>query len=175
VARTASGIDDDNLIFAFKFVYPDDTDRNILEFPKTPPSDEPDMRDLSIYNFKYDYTGEPNIAPVKVFDNGQFTYFQFPKKGGELPAIFAVDSSGYESLVNFRVAGEYVIVERVGSQFTLRNGSDIVCVYNNTMFKSGRSINPASQSGVSPLKPNYNNFSMPQISPNQISRQRPNF
>ncbi len=158
LARTPSGPDDPNLIFAVKFAYPDDTDKNILEFPKTPVSDVPDMRNLSIYNFNYDFTGEPRIAPSKVFDNGEFTYLQFANKSAELPAIFAVDSEGFESLVNFRVAGDYIIVERVGSQFTLRNGSEIACIYNNNLFKSGKVIpkNAKSSDSSNPLVPNYN-------------------
>jgi type IV secretion system protein VirB9 len=139
-AREAKGIDDKDLIFVVKFVYPDEKDKNILEFPKAPVSDEPDMRNLSIYNFNYELTGEPSIAPVKIFDNGEFTYFQFSKKSGDLPAIFSVDSSGFESLVNFRAAGDYLIVERVAPQFTLRNGNDIVCVYNNMLMRSGKPV-----------------------------------
>ena len=174
VARTASGIDDENLIFAVKFVYPDDYDKNILEFPKAPPSDVPDMRNLSAYNFNYEYTGEPRIAPAKVFDNGEFTYFQFAKKSAELPAIFAVDSEGFESLLNFRVAGDYIIAERVASQFTLRNGNDIVCVYNNNLFKSGKMIKSAKGSlansaDQNPLVPNYNSYqpTSPTMSPSR--------
>jgi len=154
-AREAKGIDDKDLIFVVKFVYPDEKDKNILEFPKAPISDEPDMRNLSIYNFNYELTGEPSIAPIKVFDNGEFTYFQFTKKGGDLPAIFNVDSSGFESLVNFRAAGDYLIVERVSAQFTLRNGNDIVCVYNNMLMRSGKPIPGAKedQKRVAPAAP----------------------
>ncbi len=160
IARTATGPDDENLIFAVKFVYPDDTDKNILEFPKAPPSDEPDMRNLNIYNFNYEYTGEPRIAPLKVFDNGEFTYVQFAAKNAELPAIFAVDSDGFESLVNYRVAGDYLVIERVAAQFTLRNGSEIVCVYNNNLFKSGK-VNPyaakdKSAAAQNPMVSNFN-------------------
>ncbi|MDA9231489.1 TrbG/VirB9 family P-type conjugative transfer protein [Rickettsiales bacterium] len=136
-AKTATGIDDQDLIFVAKFIYPDEEDKNIMQFAKKPKSDEPDMRDLSIYNFNYEFTGEPNIAPIKVFDNNIFTYMQFSNNNTDLPAIFSVDSSGFEELVNFRVAGDYVVVERVSSQFTLRNGPDIVCVYNNNRLKSG--------------------------------------
>ncbi|MES2677991.1 MAG: TrbG/VirB9 family P-type conjugative transfer protein [Pseudomonadota bacterium] len=170
IARTPTGPDDENLIFAVKFVYPDDTDKNILEFPKTQPSDEPDMRNLSIYNFNYEYTGEPRIAPLKVFDNGEFTYFQFARKSAELPAIFAVDSEGFESLLNFRIAGDYVVAERVGSQFTLRNGSEIVCVYNNNLFKSGKIISNAKVNSGNPMMPNYNGA--PPSSP--MSPNKPN-
>jgi type IV secretory pathway VirB9-like protein len=138
MAKEAKGITDKDLIFVAKFVYPDEKDKNIVEFPKSSPSDEPDMRDLSLYNFDYQYTGEPAIAPVKVFDNGEFTYFQFTKKNAEIPAIFSVDTGGFESLVNFRSAGSYIIVERVSPQYTLRSGSDIVCVYNTDLYTNGR-------------------------------------
>ncbi len=138
-AKEARGIEDKDLVFVVKFSYPDEADKNIVEFPKMGVSDEPDMRNLSIYNFNYQYTGEPSIAPIKVFDNGEFTYFQFAKKSAEIPAIFTVDSAGFESLVNFRSAGDYIIVERLAPQFTLRNGSDIVCVYNSAMYTNGKS------------------------------------
>lgn len=138
MAREAKGIADKNLIFVVKFVYPDEKEKNIVEFAKTNLSDEPDLRDLSKYNFNYQFTGEKSIAPTKVFDNNQFTYFQFGNKNSEIPAIFSVDSEGFESLVNYRVSGDYIVVERVGAQFTLRNGSEIVCVYNINLFTSGR-------------------------------------
>lgn len=137
-AKEAKNINDKDLIFVAKFSYPDDKDKNIVEFPKSPKSDEPDMRNLSAFNFSYQYTGEPSIAPIKVFDNGEFTYFQFTKKSAEIPAIFTVDSAGFESLVNFRSAGDYIIVERMAPQFTLRSGPDIVCVYNSNMYANGK-------------------------------------
>ena len=138
MAKEAKGITDKDLIFVAKFVYPDEKDKNLVAFPKSLPSDEPDMRDLSIYNFNYQYTGEPTIAPIKIFDNGEFTYFQFAKKNAEIPAIFSVDSEGFESLINFRSAGSYIIVEKVAPQFTLRNGDEIVCAYNMNLYINGK-------------------------------------
>ena len=88
-AKEAKGISDKDLIFVAKFSYPDEKDKNIVSFPRVTPSDEPDMRDLSSYNFNYQFTGDQTIAPVKVFDNGEFTYFQFTAKNAEVPAIFA--------------------------------------------------------------------------------------
>ena len=159
MAKEAKGIADKDLIFVAKFVYPDEKDKNIVEFPRISPSDEPDLRDLSIYNFNYQYTGEPAIAPVKVFDNGEFTYFQFTKKNAEIPAIFTVDAGGYESLINFRSAGSYIIVERVAAQFTLRSGDDIVCVYNTNLYINGRSKQSTLKNLDSMSKENYSNSS----------------
>jgi type IV secretion system protein VirB9 len=178
VAKEAKGITDPDLIFVVKFVYPDEKDKNIMEFTKAPVSDEPDMRNLNIYNFNYEFTGEPTLAPIKVFDNAEFTYFQFPGKSAEIPAVFSVDSAGFESMVNFRSAGDYIIVERISPQFTLRNGSEIVCVYNNNLLKSGRAVigydkakaadknkkNPLSSGNSAPF-PSVNNFA-PQPAPN---------
>jgi len=161
-AKEAKDISDKDLVFVAKFVYPDEKDKNIIEFSKAIPSDEPDLRDLSIYNFKYQYTGETSIAPVKVFDNGDFTYFQFAKKNAEYPAIFSVDAAGFESLVNFRAAGDYIIVEKVAPQFTLRNGTDIVCVYNTALYSTGRPVDPYNRNQKKP--PVVNNFAPPAIS-----------
>ncbi len=162
-AKEAKNISDKDLVFVAKFVYPDEKDKNIIEFPKAIASDEPDMRDLSIYNFKYQYTGEASIAPVKVFDNGDFTYFQFPRKNAEYPAIFSVDAAGFESIVNFRAAGDYIIVEKVAPQFTLRNGTDIVCVYNTSLYATGKAVDPYSKD--SKKAPTVNNFAAPLATP----------
>jgi type IV secretion system protein VirB9 len=138
VAKEAKGLADKDLIFVVKFSYPDDKDKNLVEFAKTPPSDEPDMRDLSSYNFNYQYTGEKTIAPSKVFDDGVFTYFQFNSRNSEVPAIYSVDSEGFESLINYRITGTYMVVEKVAPQYSLRNGSDIVCVYNMETYINGK-------------------------------------
>lgn len=158
MAKEAKSINDKDLIFVVKFAYPDEKDKNIVEFPKVAASDEPDMRDLSIYNFNYQYTGEPTIAPMRVFDNGEFTYFQFAKKNAEIPAIFSVDGDGFESLVNFRSAGSYIIVEKVAAQFTLRNGGEIVCVYNTNLYINGKS---KQENFSKNNKPQVNNFASP--------------
>lgn len=158
-AKEAKDISDKDLVFVAKFVYPDEKDKNIIEFPKAIPSDEPDLRDLSIFNFKYQYTGETSIAPIRVFDNGDFTYFQFAKKNAEYPAIFSVDASGFESLVNFRAAGDYLIVEKVAPQFTLRNGTDIVCVYNTALYTTGKAVDPYNRE--SKKAPTVSNFAAP--------------
>ena len=166
-AKEAKNISDKDLVFVAKFVYPDEKDKNIMEFPKAIASDEPDLRDLSIYNFKYQYTGETSIAPIKVFDNGDFTYFQFAHKNADYPAIFSVDSSGFESLINFRAAGDYIIVEKVAPQFTLRSGPDIVCVYNTSLYTTGKAVDPYNHD---PKKAaTVNNFAAPSAMQSPIS------
>lgn len=129
-------VDEKDIPFFIKFVYPSSDDKNIVKFNVTQRRDDyPDLTDLSKYNFNYEFAGTPAIAPIKVFDDGVFTYMEFKIENAEIPAIFAVNDQGYETLVNFRVVDEYVVIEQVTGQFTLRSGGDVVCVYNNSLYK----------------------------------------
>jgi type IV secretion system protein VirB9 len=135
-AVEAASVQEDDVLFYIKFMYPESEDKNIVMFNTTKQrSDMPNLRNLDAYNFDYEFSGSENIAPIKVFDDGDFTYLEFNNKNYELPAIYTVDSSGYEAIVNYRIVENYVVVEQVASQFTLRNGADIVCIYNNNLFK----------------------------------------
>lgn len=83
-------------------------------------------------NWKYSYNGDASLAPVTVFDNGQFTFFKF-KDGGasRLPSVFMVDQHRNETLVNYHMQGSYLVVNAVSKEFTLRDGETVTSVYNN--------------------------------------------
>lgn len=91
-------------------------------------------RTAADFNFQYKIVAGKNgeeISPTFVFDDGEFTFFQFgDKRKKELPAIFLVDGENNESVVNYRVEGKYMVVERLGSRYTLRSGEGVVCVTN---------------------------------------------
>jgi type IV secretion system protein VirB9 len=83
-------------------------------------------------NWKYSYTGDASIAPISMFDNGQFTFFKF-KDGGasRMPSVFIVDQHRNETLVNYHMQGGYLVVNSISKQFTLRDGETVATVYNN--------------------------------------------
>jgi len=83
------------------------------------------------YNWDYSYHGSYNLRPVRVFDDGTFTYIQF-QRNKPIPAIFAVDNAkGSESVVNYRKVGQYVVIQQVAPQFTLRDGKhDVASIFN---------------------------------------------
>lgn len=83
------------------------------------------------WNYDYSFYGSKRIAPIQAVDNGTFTIFKFAKHEA-MPAIFAVDTHQNEALVNFRVEGDYVFVQGVRHQYTLRNGEDVTTVYNDS-------------------------------------------
>lgn len=84
---------------------------------------------LPDWNFEYQFSGDKIQVPKRVFDDGEFTYFEFAKIT-DVPAIFLVGKHQKESLVNYTIEGRYVVVHRVGRQFTLRNGDIITCILN---------------------------------------------
>jgi len=68
--------------------------------------------DPADWNFNYTFTGDTEQVPVKIFDNGTFTYFEFDNIT-DTPAIFLVGKNQEESLVNSVRQGRYVVVHFV--------------------------------------------------------------
>lgn len=77
-----------------------------------------------------------DIAPTLVFDDGRFTYFRFPNNR-EVPAVFHVLGDGSETLVNARMEGDLLVVDRVSRRLMLRAGSAVVGVWNEAFDLDG--------------------------------------
>ncbi len=115
-------------IYELKFIYPDE-DQTVSNYSQ---SSSPSQCNPTQCNWKYSFTGDKTIAPVQAFDDGKFTYFKFPSTGSStMPAIFNVDKNRNETLVNYHMQDGYIVVNRVGKQFTLRDGNYVTCVYND--------------------------------------------
>jgi type IV secretion system protein VirB9 len=128
-AENANDINDPEMVFSVKFLYPGDDE--LLQM-QTADNAEPDLTDKSKYHFNYTISGPSKFAPVKIFDDGNFTYFEFKEKNAELPAFFSVNSDATESMINYRILGKYIVIERVAQKLTLRNGSDVICVFRES-------------------------------------------
>ncbi|WFW29751.1 MAG: TrbG/VirB9 family P-type conjugative transfer protein [Wolbachia endosymbiont of Menacanthus eurysternus] len=158
-AEEATGLDDPRLAYEVRFLYPlfnsDEiyTTSNGDIFEQVNSNVVPNISDIEFVkkglNFNYSISHAKNselIIPIKVFDDGVFTYLQFNKINSDFPAVFMVDSTGYESLVNFRTADDYFIIEKVSSAFILRKGSSIVYLFNENMpFNNKKSLSKKSK------------------------------
>lgn len=80
-------------------------------------------------NYNYQASSKGDIGLQSVFDDGQFTFFEFDPKQ-PLPAIFMVNADGREELTNSRKEGKYVVVEKIGKGFSLRLGKQVKCIKN---------------------------------------------
>ncbi|MGQ0534171.1 MAG: TrbG/VirB9 family P-type conjugative transfer protein [Caulobacteraceae bacterium] len=113
-AREAAGPDDARIIYGLRFTYADE-------------QAAPDTPGPSSFNFDYASSGSPTLVPLRVFDDGHFTYFQM-REGAEVPAIFALSSRGEEELINSQMRDGVTIVDRVADAFVLRHGRDAAIV-----------------------------------------------
>ncbi len=128
-AKNADSINDPDLAFIIKFVYPSET--NYSSIKNVESNSGPDLTKPELYNFEYKISGSAvNIEPTQIFDDGRFTYLKFREINAELPAVFLVNNDGSEALVNYRVEKGYIVIERVTSRYTLRHGNDVICVFN---------------------------------------------
>lgn len=85
--------------------------------------------DLSKANFNYlilrqKRSPTPPWCPLRAFDDGRRTYIQFPPKVAvtEAPPLFVVGRKGDAQLVNYRVKGDWYIVDRLFDKAELRLG-----------------------------------------------------
>lgn len=141
-AEEAEDASDDSMVFTVRFIYPEGTGSAsgsgggggtlLMQFPEEEAQLPDYMGEPEKFNFNYTVTGSRLIAPLKVFDDGEFTYLQFRDKNGDVPAIFAVDAFGKESLINYRKTADFIVIERVSQQFTLRHGIDVACLFNES-------------------------------------------
>ena len=78
-------------------------------------------------NYNYGASDRTEFTPTRVWDDGTFTYFQFPRNA-PVPAIFRY-SGGRERTVNTGADQDGVIrVSGVNRDWVLRLGEEVVCV-----------------------------------------------
>jgi type IV secretion system protein VirB9 len=99
-------------------------------------------------NLKYTMSGDYSIAPVNVWDNGEFTFFKFPGNR-DVPAIYMVDAAGKESIVNRNTTGaanDVVVVQKINPKFYLRLGNQALAVFNEAFDPYGVPNNTGTSS-----------------------------
>ena len=106
--------------YVVKFRYPEDEQRPRNAVAAQAP------------NYNYGASDRTEITPVRVWDDGTFTYFQFARNA-PVPAIFR-HSNGRERTVNTQATEPGVIrVSGVNAQWVLRLGEVVVCIQSNTL------------------------------------------
>lgn len=100
-----------------------------------------DVSDLNFdYAFVYgDRDDLPRWMPKRVFDNGEKTFIQFPDglQKGEAPALFILSKKGETQIANYRVKGNFYIVDRLFDAAELRMGNGEATTVGIERQKSG--------------------------------------
>jgi len=80
---------------------------------------------LAALNFRYRISGD-KVAwkPVRIFDDGRQTFVEFAQgvAANEMPPIFALDEHGDVELLNYRVHGRFMLIDRILERAVLRLG-----------------------------------------------------
>ncbi|MHC1551049.1 P-type conjugative transfer protein VirB9 [Phyllobacterium sp. K27] len=115
--------------FMVKFRYPDEeADANLLAKARQLVS-EPNRDNFRFEtsNTDYSFRGDRELKPKNAFDDGIKTWFRFD---GDIPSIFVVEGGKREIIANFRREGEYIVVDKIASQWVLRRGDLALCLFN---------------------------------------------
>ncbi|OAN51227.1 P-type conjugative transfer protein TrbG [Sphingobium sp. TCM1] len=81
--------------------------------------------DVSALNFRYRIEGNrAPWRPARAFDDGRQVFIEFPAgiSQGEMPPLFVTGAAGDAELVNYRVQGRYMVVDRLFAAAELRLG-----------------------------------------------------
>ncbi len=133
---------EEELAYVVRFYYPDDKKNRVQPAPYSDEYRQPEAAPASAVapaamstdasgaeNYNYTYTGDENLAPQKVFDDGRSTYFKLPANASGA-SIASVGADKSETNLNAYQKGEYWVVDAVAPQFMIRQGDVWVCVYN---------------------------------------------
>jgi len=81
--------------------------------------------DMDALHFGYTISGDkPSWRPLRAFDDGTHVYIDFPDSiaQGDMPPLFVLGDKGQAELVNYRVSGHHLIVDRLFTAAELRLG-----------------------------------------------------
>ena len=89
------------------------------------------------FNFDYRFAGNgQKIIPLKVYDDGKETHFQFANENALIPKISMVDDFGNETSLTYTIRDRYIVIPAIANQFTLRNENEILCIFNGKAMGS---------------------------------------
>jgi P-type conjugative transfer protein TrbG len=98
--------------------------------------------DVAALNFSYRIDGDnPPWRPLRAFDDGRQVFIEFPDTiaQGEMPPFFVIGAGGAGELVNYRVSGHHLIVDRLFAAAELRLG-DKHSVQKVRIIRSGAKV-----------------------------------
>jgi type IV secretion system protein VirB9 len=128
-----------DVIYALRFEYPTSPVRTALRARRQVETDLAAAQSIRPRNYDYWYCGDPSLKPAAAWDDGVQTTLVFGARA-ELPAIFALNEDGSESLVNFDVQAGRVVVQRVARRLIVRRGKLAGCVVDRAFTGGGERL-----------------------------------
>lgn len=157
-AGAAALLPSEELVYVIRFYYPDEPGQtppapivstsSMSPAPVTPspapvsmqPAVQPmaqssapvGMSPSGAVNYNYTFTGNGDAAPVKIYDDGQATYFKFANNAVR-PTISVLNAANQEIPIPASQTGEGLTsVGTIASRFTVKTNASRVVVYNES-------------------------------------------
>lgn len=90
------------------------------------------LENINLINSDYMIYTNPNLDnPIRIFDDGRFTYFKFKNEpnlnGIKLPAILSIEND-IEEPTNIQTYKNYLIVKSINKQYILKVDKEYICI-----------------------------------------------
>lgn len=131
----------EEVVYSVKFTYPDAAPPAVVTATLVPVTDSARPK-----NLEYGYCGSRSLKPIAAWDDGVQTHLRFGART-EIPAVFVRNDDATESLVNFHIEGEDLVIHRVAPGFVLRRGRLVGCVSNRFFSGGGERLTTGTVSG----------------------------
>lgn len=125
-----------DVIYALRFEYPTGRAGAAARARGRVAADLAAARHVRPRNYDYWFCGDPALKPLAAWDDGVQTTLVFGAHA-ELPAVFALNGDGSESLVNFDVQAGRLVVQRVARRLILRRGKLAGCIVDRAFTGGG--------------------------------------
>ena len=130
-AKPAKG-GNDAVVYLLRFTYP-------MDVPVLVPPEPLLTSQGRAINSDYWFCGSSSLRPLRATDDGVQTRLIFPARA-ELPAVFVRNDDGSESLVNYSVEADQLVLHRVAANYVLRRGRLVGCISNHGYTGGGERL-----------------------------------
>jgi type IV secretion system protein VirB9 len=131
-----------DVIFAVRFIYPPDGSDRVADGIDKALEQSSAAR---VHNVDYWYCGNSALKPVAAWDDGTHTHLRFAAKA-EQPGVFVLNDDGSESLLNFSMDADDVVIHRVVRQLVVRRGKLTGRIVNKGFTGSGERLSSGTLS-----------------------------
>jgi type IV secretion system protein VirB9 len=133
----------EDVIYSLRFIYPQDEARKAAEALEQQRTNlklaSADQDPHRARNRNYWGCGAMAIRPQSAYDDGVQTRIRFAAHA-EFPTMYVKNDDDSESLVNFTVDNDEVVIHRVARSFVLRRGKLVACVQNRSFDGGGQRL-----------------------------------
>jgi type IV secretion system protein VirB9 len=132
-----------DVIYSLRFIYPQEEARRAAEELEQKRNDlqlaSADQDPHRTRNTNYWGCGAGAIRPESAYDDGVQTRLRFAAHA-EFPTLYVKNEDESESLVNFTVENDEVVIHRIARNFVLRRGKLVACIQNRSFDGGGQRL-----------------------------------